>query len=649
MDTKIVEKAINLWIQLTGANPEMQQKVFRINFFADPEDVGDYDVNNMNRVLKDAVAYDDSLVSFVSILRADAIAYARGIKYTLADMSDENSDVHRKSALYQELLRVLMPTDEEKERVDYLLRAMKDVGYESPLTLGMDAIARAFILAKKGIGGSLRVSQFTRGQYSNSGLRVFGGIYLCENVSEFVSALVHAPSNACVALAFLHNLKTPQSSYFAFGIKNGENVYLLSDKPSYPNPDYANRTRCPSRSVEANMARGCFPYSLVDFDLSNRYVVKDKITDGKRLVIRNSLDFPVLGKFRDMSENEIVYVLFMLSNIKQKFFEEHVSVDDLSYTFAQIDTPLLGSKALVPYSDDKILLPPISEVSDSDGLQFGFAAEENKKVAEHYMYLFERYKDRIPMDTLQPVGDGTVVPLGAQNVEMLALNDCDFYTKSELEYSQKWMFRENCASAIEALNRQEELAKHHDLQEWFEKSILSKKDEILLRAIRGELEGDFAGYLNTVYNNGTLIRFGGERSIVNGGLRVFDNDYFGVCFCSDYRGRCVSCLSDKPAFFFVQFRCGTWRDLCSVLGIARDELPEELRRYDYIHAPSHQGNSILDNIDPLACVTDKFNKMGFSVTFYFGRGELLKFVRENDGDVGAAKKLLALAKKGKDG
>ncbi len=663
MDTKLVEKAINLWIQLTGKNPEIKEKIFKIDFFANPDDIGDYEVNKMNEELKDAMAFDSSLVSFVSLLRADAQTYASGTKYTLADMSDVNSEACRKVWLFQELSKALTVTDEEKERMDGVVQAMSDMGREPSDALSFASVAKMFVFAKKGINKNLDFAQFTTGQYSQSALHVFNSVYLCESASELVGALVHAPSNACVALAFIHNRELPQSSFFAFGIKNGGNVYLLADRMHAPNPNFSRTTRCPSRSVEETMKRARFPYSLVDFDLSNRYTVKDNLDGGKAIVKRGTLDFPVLGKFKDMTEDEFLYAIFMISNINKKFFENHVKVDNLSYTFAQVDTPLLAmkdEKSLVPYSENRIALAPIRAISDTDNLAYhvrGYAIdsdydaacqETNEKVVKHYSYLFERYADKIHMNAVQPVGAASGALIGERVVEMVPVDGTGFYTKDELEYVQKWLFRENYAEAVRSLNRQECAEKHEALSRWFEDAVSAKKDDILLRAVRGELEGDFADHLDLADNSYKLVRFGGERSIVAGGLKRLNGDYWDVCFDNTCRhGYRCSCISDKPAYFFVQFRCGTWRDLCSVLGLSRDELPVELQHYDFIHAPRQEGNSILDNLDPLSGVFDEFNKLHFSVTYYFGKGELLKFVRETGGDVAAAKKLLTVDKQNK--
>lgn len=652
MDIEKIETAINLWIQLTGKNPEIKQRIFKMDFFYKPEDIGDFEINQMNEELREAMSFDESLASFVSILRADVKDYANRTRYTLADLSDDNSEAFRKIKIYQELYRILSlasPTDEEKERKEYVIKTMKSIGREPSKKLTLSMIARMFVLAKKGIHGDLLLSQFTNGTYSKSGVHIFDHVYLCNDASELIAGLVHTPYTSCITLAFVYDRTSPQSSFFAFGIKNGENVYLLSDKPYFPNPNYANSTRCTSRSLEENMKRSRMPYSLMGFDLSDRYSIKQDLSNVKTIVPKGISGFPILGSFKDITEDEYLYVIFMISNIKQKFFTEHTEIKELSYTLAQVDTPLIASNSdicLVPYSENRIVLNPIHSVSESDTLSYQSCndkivnvlfCEENKKVIDHYSYLFDRYADKISISDIQPVGKGKKIPVGEQYSLMRPVNSTGFYTKSKLEYTQKWLFRQNYAVAVNTLNSQEYMSKKAVLERWFEEAVTSKKDEILLRSVHGEIVGDFADYLNTTYNDGNLIRFGDERSIVTGGRMEYGGDYDGVCFGN---GRRLSCISKKTACFFIQLRCGTWKDLCSVLGISRENLPEELRHYDSIHAPMQEGNAILDNIDPLSCVFDRFNHMKFSVTYYFGKNELIKFFRNAGGDINAIKRIL---------
>ena len=217
MNIEKIEEAINLWIQLTGKNPETKQKIFKMNFFDAPEDIGDFEVNHMNEELKEAMSFDESLVSFVSILRSDVQDYANGTKCTLADLSDDTTEAFRKIRIYQELYKVLFldsPTDEEKERKEYVIKTMENISREPSESLTLSMIARMFVLAKKGINGGLLLSQFTKGTYSKSGLHVFDCVYLCNNASELVASLVHAPHKTCIALAFVHNQKNSTGIFF---------------------------------------------------------------------------------------------------------------------------------------------------------------------------------------------------------------------------------------------------------------------------------------------------------------------------------------------------------------------------------------------------------------------------------------------------
>ena len=397
------------------------------------------------------------------------------------------------------------------------------------------------------------------------------------------------------------------------------------------------------------------PYSLVGLDLSDRYSIKHDLGNVKAVIKKGISSLPILGRFNDIEKDEYLYVIFMISNIRQKFFEEHAETRELSYTLTQVDTPLLDLDAnndicLVPYSNNRMVLAPIHSVSESNNLSYQSCnnqmvnvsfLEENQKVVEHYSYLFDRYAYRISIPDVQPVGKWEKIPVGKQHILMLPVSSTGFYTKSELEYTQKWLFRQNYATAVNTLNSQEYIWKKESLEKWFRENVTSMKDDILLRSVRGEIVGDFADYLNTTYNDSKMIRFGNERSIVTGGRMEHGGDFFGVRFGNISRsGRRLSCISNKTAFFFVQLRCGTWKDLCSVLNISRDNLPEELHHYDSIHAPRQEGNAILDNIDPLSGVFDRFNNMQFSVTYYFGKNELLKFVQGAGGDINATKKIL---------
>ena len=156
-------------------------------------------------------------------------------------------------------------------------------------------------------------------------LKIQEQIYVFDSVSELVE-------NSLIPQGFSINLiKTSRlaDSFFCLLVKSSKGTYLLTDRPPYSELD---KDCMASRNQRYNVMRledSYFPYELMHF------VTRDnerdlKVSKSRKLTTTEEL--PILGHFRDMTNESILWFTFLFEECQKYFFNnDSLSVPLLSY------------------------------------------------------------------------------------------------------------------------------------------------------------------------------------------------------------------------------------------------------------------------------------------------------------------------------
>lgn len=597
MEKRVINMNLNdkleLWVEITGINPNEKKTKWVIT----PNRLSDWDIEKMNKNLKYIMEHTNTVMTEI-VLRYYFLQFLKDRTFSLYDLINDNesNELLQKCKLLMMELSVTKEEEELKERTKNALDFYgKDVDIQD---IDMFDVVSMYVSAKTNME-NLRTVQFKRGKKSKIKPRFSKEIYMFHSIDEVIEGVNTIQENA-VMLCYIHDNETPESSYFCYVAKNEENIYLIGDMPDYEHPYQKYLTRCPSRKMEDRINSNFFPYSMSGLDLSDRY----KVNDSKSL----DDNFKQLGTFASMELSELLWNIYMLEFIKEKFFDNNFDCKELSYTGNMLQNPLItkNETTLAIYNQFPVLdIPLISDIGETDNLIYG---TRNIHESEHiFKDLIDRFSSQVNIMDCQIYDKGDITKLiidkdsfgNEITTNLLNMNTEFFGTKDEIERNQKWTTRFNYAVKINQLAKEEYNRTRNEVETWYRNIVMDKLPVILEKAIKGELRGK----PRTIYNG--IVRIVPQNpdediSIVEKKLL---SDVYGTYFfpkntkawrMSEYK--CL--LSDAKGTICLTINPSRIEEICTMLDISLDEVPVQIR--DWTSQEKYiRGNYLLDDYDPM--------------------------------------------------
>lgn len=506
---------------------------------------------------------------------------------------------------------------------------------------------------------TLRVDQFLMGAFEPEDVKpVFvKTIHKFWNINSLLAAATRMPSGISLNyIAAKHALQ----SFFVIAVRNGGNLYILSDKAQLSSP--LEKRRNEGRVLDERINRHWFPYELSGLDLDH---VSGKIIHPKseeRGLSTHQVDLLPLAELKDISAESFLWTAMLFSLIVDRYWGQKQQATQLSYTGEMVK----NSQALLAYAD-KANLPvaatriPEFQCIDVNAITPGVATEEEigLQVTNRYSWLEERYGHRVTLDILNLTDsseseitifinheNNVVVADDAENCteltravyhqpqNALRLSITDFGTQDELENDRKFLARANYARAMQMLATQEFEARKEEVKAWFLRRCRENRDNILAYAHQDEIWLRTTGNIHNVGAHGPVIRFAksdnhtfalerheGYKPAVmfHRLLKVYDlkdespGSLYNVMFTEDgYKPVCH--VTAAIASYQVAIRPLNSRDLAFMAGCEVEELPDVLQHWDL--AESYTGNSRIGRIDPIhTMLSDPWRTLQLGVLF----------------------------------
>lgn len=589
-----LDEKLKLWIKITGVDPLEEKKSWNIPMSGK---LSDWDIKKMNDKLMEVVKYDTDEATYTNIfLREYFNEFLKGKSVSFYEYLDKKN---QHEVFFLECLRLKDALNEdiesEKSLIEEAQRVIEHYAIkESPINI-FD-IAYLKISARHNIE-NLSISQFKKGSSLTKELKYSNNIYMVENIGKLIETVETHATNI-ISLNYIYDAEEPSSSYFAFLIKNGQNIYILTDKPSYSHPNQKYMKRTPGRNMDERINKAYFPYSLTGLELS-KYSVSDQNSDKIK-----GYGYVNIGTIADMKIDEALWVTNMFVLIQDKFFTNKYECE-IAYVGGMIQHSLIEDKNndLVVYNSYEKLTLPVIEQPDKIELEYEYES------VGLFQDDIERFKDKVDIKTINAIGysdnfiddksllgNSDLMSWNRPKNDLLMLNVNDYGTRDELEYRQKWIARFNFAKQIDKFSKEEYERTNKEISNWYKDKVTKNLDNIMDMVISNKLRGNEivspSMYGRTISKSGSIVK----KYLI----KEYLNDSFGLMEIKQkdsYRSGYDCSFSGNKASIAICIFPNSTNDLIALTGCSEEEIPDVLKKWSP-HEKRSSGNMILRNIDP---------------------------------------------------
>jgi len=654
-----LQEKFKLWVKITGVNPNEEQKNYTICF---NDRLSEYDIRKMDEKIRESLGYDKTGLFAEAYL---CHYFKKYIKQRGFHLDEYLSNPSIKEYLNDVFLlnQALQESDAEKLISEEANKAMAFYGLESDELTVFD-IAEVRTCANNCINKNLQTLQFSSGSVQKDGFKMSREIRMYKDLNALILSAAKGKVDG-VSMAYIRDEKEITHSYFAFVIKNGKNLYLLTDKPEFVHPLQSSYKRCPGRDMYNRIEGNLFPYDTVaNIDISDlwdsgRYGTKEKGTNLSTVLQDdngNEKLFEIIGTIDKLTQVEAFWFIMMLSLIKEKFYDNEAPQLALSYTGTQIQHPaiektehaLVVQNALPSFSMGRITFEDTENITYDEHYETHLKSDWNQ-------YIIDRYKDRVSEDVINIVNEESIQLLAdhEQSVEEESrpfytylsrhkeiekmqtelrpfdiANECG--TAEELAYRQKWIGRYNYAKSIKGYLQIDYDENHEQIYRDIKERIGARLEDIIVMFLQNKLadktavshhkfdhvyEGkeDKLGKITSFEKWWNDLSYHSRPKYVFGKMAPYGNK-------ADYR---CAITGDAPGVV-IEVKPSTVYALCQICGCEVSDLPEFIQHWS--KSSHYHGNPLLDNIDPVAYIIggDPFNSMEFSFAIILSKKEYLR-------------------------
>lgn len=623
-----LKEKLELWVKITGVDPN--QTSYSIRFDGG---LSTWDIKKMNDRITEALKYDEYGYFADAYLGIYFKDYLSQRQISLQELI-ENTQTQKYMGDVRTLYKEIKNSDSARKIMNAAKKALDFYGLQHS-TLEIFDIVELQVSAKRCMDYKLRRLQFSTGSASKTGFKVSKDIYMYQNLDALLLCAANHTIDG-VSLGYIRNVSQLTDSYFAFIIKNGQNLYLLTDMPKYSNPVQNRMSRCPGRSMSERIESNFFPYQTVanidtsDLWDSGRYGIDET---SNALAEQSDQIRTLIGTFDSLDEQEAFWTVTMLDMIKKEFYEQ-VPQYELSYTGSMIqikqlpDTPnALAIHSMFPTME-------LQDIDITDTMEMEF--EQRKEVDGTNNYLIERYKDQIDPATLNLVKETERFSLmsskykkqsyGEEKPIFIAFDRNMCGTKEEVLYTQKYVEQYNYSQQIQRLIDEDFEKNRKIITDKVRNFISPRIRDICKMQLRGELS-DMA----LVYQDGKHL----SQKMPFGKVEDFEHWYrdsgddttfrYGYKYMKKQYMRCYFTEKAPGVVFTINPR--NLQDLLLLCGCEVSALPEQIQNWH--NKPKYYGNPILENIDPLLWnVNDKFDDLVFDISVLVSKKEYLTLCKE---------------------
>lgn len=640
-DSKLLQ-ALNLWREITGVDPEATTSTF-----------GSWSLRETFKELQEAIDLDPSEITASLLLGYLLNSYLSERKVTLLTLLNDPQGMAARLVKPRELMDLLNREDLVEAR-ECFIAAIREAleGYgaaERPDVQNLLATHDSIALLRRDALRSLeklKVDQFLEGTPEPEAIKpVYNRtVHQWWNVNSMLAAATHHPSGVSLSL-----IRHPDGmhSYFCFVIRNGGNLFTLSDVPDYAHPLEAMMTRKPERELERRASRNWFPYDLLGLDYdeeSGQLYLKQ--TQERGLVAYQNAALP-LKPIAELPPAELVWISMMFDLIVDKFWHRAFKAPELSYTAEMlksqgslIEHATTANLPVVAYQP--VGLPPLRKADvTADAVT---EAEVGGKYHEPNRWLEERYGHLVPDETLNllaapeksfaldhKTGEISTTKPGFEalpawrkegelegRIPLVKVDATTFGSREKIEADRKFIARANFATQVGALAAAEFREREAEVKAWYAARVRANAPTLLRWCgndalwVDAGMQRSFTRYeghtgpVRTISGRGdpqpgtprrTIRQFLGRHELENSHWESRYNAAGVLLGGTNSRGKLLCHLNGTVASHWIGIYPANSAELALVAGCEVTDLPDVLQHWDLLR--TYTGNHILDRIDPM--------------------------------------------------
>jgi hypothetical protein len=388
--------AIALWHTVTGVDPDARS--FRL---------GDLDVVQANRELTEAQKLDPTPITAYLMLASFAKDYLARRTFSVNQLLDGSQQTLDYLEACRKLKTVLASAEIQSIGSAFATVLRQAVQHYDAATAAVEKLISqpddlAF-LRRDALRSmeQLRVDQFLRGQTESTTPVYHKSIFQWWNINSLLRGATTLPSG--VSIHLIRDADAYQS-YFCFCVRNGGNLFLLSDAPAYAHPLQGQMSRRPDRQLSTRAARNWFPYNLMDLEDNEDGGVYVPRQEG---LVAYQAEAVRLREIRELEPPEILWIAMMFDQIVDRFWRAGYHAPRLSYTadMIRVDSPLLDAAqaACLPITRyDPLILPPLTPEDMRDNPEV--KTQLGSPGGTHNAWMEERYGLQVDPSVLNLIG-----------------------------------------------------------------------------------------------------------------------------------------------------------------------------------------------------------------------------------------------------
>lgn len=643
-----INQALKIWVEATGFDPE--SKSIRMSEFG---------IHSANRTIREAQDLDALLTTFL-VLRAEAREFAKSVTFDALEVLEDENGVTGKTASLKRLLGIV--NDPEcmelvREFQESLRKSAKVSGLLETVEKEVQDLGSLAYIRRDALRGhkELKVHHFAAGKRGTSPPKYNPNLIKFWNIQSALAYARLMPEDG-VNLVMVRD-PVALFSFFAFVVRNGEYLDILTDQDAGAHPLHKHMTRGGgNRSFEDRSYRLRFPYELFDFELDHKGRFVQEHSRGTLVPI--DAEGVIVKPIRKIEGDQALWLLMMFDLIKEVYWKQDPVPDPiLSFT----GSGMVAEKRLPAVLGKKGLSMPgrvsVPQLGRADITRTALKTNWVNEPTGQHNWMEDRYGPQVPEEVFNLVGsektyrlldgrnikpwkmlpkpskkdDNGMDPRDESKYELVAVEPGTFGTPEQMEKDRRFLARYNQATVIRALADKEYHERKEEIEKWYEESVRKNGPRLVDAMVRGtfvsevqdkppDLEEGQSTFEHGIPQPGQILRLYQDFHRPSGTWGAV-----GLVSLRENKYRCF--VGGERASIWGYFKVMTAKSLADMAGCSVGQLPDVLRHWEKVER--YDGNCILDRIDPMEWrCKNPWREMEFDVVVGISRRTLKRLCKE---------------------
>lgn len=590
--------------------------------------------------------YDPSFLTSLTILEkvyCDAISK---ISYPLSIIMEPDEVLTAQIKSASTLNELLLNQEYQRQKKHFLDTVNKGIEHYGAFHEIEDS--EVFTVRYKSINSFklLNQNQFLKGNFSDLSPQYIKQIYEWWNINSLLNFALTLPNSIS-----LHIIRNPNfyESFFCILIKNGSNVYTLTDGIESSNPLYMQRSRRPDRSMAKSIEKHLFPYYLLNLDAESGELFTYEDDENSNAIVAFQKETHIVTTLDKLEVNNLAWLILLFDLIHQNYFINQKQLPALSYTNEMMRHPerylaLAESNGLeVDQNSDGFndLTVESLHTKNVDHSALGSDVTTNwmedryaSKIDPNLLNIYSKIEDEFTLDLkTQSLTNEKFEPnIFSKNESKLSVKSViasDFGTAEQLTKDRIFIARHNYANIISQMAENEYKDSRSKLEKWFIGLCTDHSDKILKQCAETAAIYDYDSKSvklrrESIENLSGLGYMNGFPTITNLGVMglrgdIAKNTYLYPLFTmaqakSEAYGADKNCcyLNNTLATYEFAFKMRDAKMISEFFNIKTEDMPELLQFFTTNKYFSHS-NSILNRVDPMAVIVNPLANLSLTI------------------------------------